>query len=128
MKWLMCLLAVFVLWMLLFWSADYAVIGVGVLFALIVGTLLRGIPGQSESAFSECLTGREHSRFIVRQAHAIDHCRPPLAPQPPVTSSPPSSRPAPRLVEEDTGVGQRCRLSPERTGCAGLALAQTEPP
>ena len=40
MKWLMCLLAVFGLWMLLFWSSDLWVIGVGALIALIVSTLL----------------------------------------------------------------------------------------
>ena len=43
MKWLMCLLAVFALWMLLFWSIDPWVIGVGAVFALIVGTLLRDV-------------------------------------------------------------------------------------
>ncbi len=40
MKWLMCLLAVFVLWMLLFWQLDAWVIGSGAFFALIVGSLL----------------------------------------------------------------------------------------
>ena len=40
MKWLLCLLAVFALWMLLFWSLDPWVIGTGAFFALIVGTLL----------------------------------------------------------------------------------------
>jgi len=39
-KWLMCPLAVFALWMLLFWSVDPWVIGVGAFFALLVGTLL----------------------------------------------------------------------------------------
>lgn len=43
MKWLLCLLCVFVLWMLLFWSLDPWVIGAGAFFALIVGTLLRDI-------------------------------------------------------------------------------------
>ena len=43
MKWLMCLLAVFALWMLLFWSLDPLVIGAGAFFALIVGTLLGDI-------------------------------------------------------------------------------------
>jgi len=43
MKWILCLLAVFVLWMLLFWQLDPWVIGVGAFFALIVGTLLGGI-------------------------------------------------------------------------------------
>ena len=43
MRWFLCLLAVFVLWMLLFWSVDLAVIGTGVFFALIIGTLLGDI-------------------------------------------------------------------------------------
>ena len=43
MKWFLCLLAVFGLWMLLFWSLDAWVIGTGVFFALIVGTLLGDI-------------------------------------------------------------------------------------
>ena len=40
MKWLLCLLAAFALWMLLFWSVDPWVIGAGLLFAMIVATLL----------------------------------------------------------------------------------------
>jgi len=40
MKWFMCLLAVFALWMLLFWSLDPWVILTGAFFALLVGTLL----------------------------------------------------------------------------------------
>lgn len=43
MKWLLCLLSVFALWMLLFWSVDPWVIGVGAFFALIIGTLLGGV-------------------------------------------------------------------------------------
>lgn len=43
MKWLMCLVAVFALWMLLFWSLDPWVIGTGVFFALLVGTMLGDI-------------------------------------------------------------------------------------
>jgi len=43
MKWILCLLAVFVLWMLLFWQLDPWVIGVGAFFALLVGTLLGDI-------------------------------------------------------------------------------------
>ena len=43
MRWFLCLLAVFVLWMLLFWSVDLSVIGTGVFFALIIGTLLGDI-------------------------------------------------------------------------------------
>jgi len=40
MKWLICLLAVFVLWVLLFWSLAPAVLGAGAIFALIIATLL----------------------------------------------------------------------------------------
>ncbi len=43
MKWLMCLLAVFVLWLLLFWSLDPWVLGTGAFFALLVGTRLGDI-------------------------------------------------------------------------------------
>jgi multicomponent Na+:H+ antiporter subunit E len=43
MKWLMCLLAVFGLWLLLFWSVDLAVVGSGIFFALIVATILGDI-------------------------------------------------------------------------------------
>ena len=40
MKWLMCALAVFVLWLLLFWSFDPWVLGSGAFFALLVATFL----------------------------------------------------------------------------------------
>ena len=43
MKWWMCLLSVFGVWMLLFWSLDPWVIGTGAFFALLVGTLLGDI-------------------------------------------------------------------------------------
>jgi len=43
MKWLTCLIAIFALWMLLFWSLDLWVIGTGVLVALIVATLLADV-------------------------------------------------------------------------------------
>jgi multicomponent Na+:H+ antiporter subunit E len=43
MKWLMCVLAVFALWVLLFWSLEPAVLGTGAFFALIVGTALGDI-------------------------------------------------------------------------------------
>jgi len=43
MKWFMCLIAVFILWMLLFWSLDPWVIGTGAFFSLIVGSLLGDI-------------------------------------------------------------------------------------
>lgn len=43
MKWLICFLTVFGLWLLLFWSVSPVVLGVGVFFALIIGTYLGDI-------------------------------------------------------------------------------------
>jgi len=40
MKWFLCLVAVFGLWLLLFWSVEWAVLGTGLFFALIVATIL----------------------------------------------------------------------------------------
>ena len=43
MKQFMCLLAVFVLWLLLFWSVSFDVIGTGILVSLVVGTVMRSV-------------------------------------------------------------------------------------
>jgi len=43
MKWFVCLVAVFALWVLLFWSLDPVVLGTGLFFALLVATLLGDI-------------------------------------------------------------------------------------
>ena len=43
MKWVMCLLATFVLWVLLFWSAEWSVLLTGAFFALLVATFLGDI-------------------------------------------------------------------------------------
>jgi multicomponent Na+:H+ antiporter subunit E len=43
MKWVMCLVGVFVLWLLLFWSVELAVLLAGVFFALIVASTLGDI-------------------------------------------------------------------------------------
>jgi multicomponent Na+:H+ antiporter subunit E len=43
MKWLMCLLAVFVLWVLLFWSLDPVVLITGAFFGMLIGALLGDI-------------------------------------------------------------------------------------
>ena len=43
MKWLMCLLLVFALWMLLFWELSVSVVASGLFFAMIVSTLLGDI-------------------------------------------------------------------------------------
>jgi multicomponent Na+:H+ antiporter subunit E len=51
MKWLMCLLAVFALWVLLFWSVEPWVLGTGAFFALLVATFLGEIyPEHMEKA------------------------------------------------------------------------------
>jgi len=42
-KWFLCLALVFVLWLLLFWSLDLAVVGAGAFFALLVATYLGDI-------------------------------------------------------------------------------------
>lgn len=43
MKWVICLAAVFGLWILLFWSLDLTVLVTGAFFALLVATLLGDI-------------------------------------------------------------------------------------
>ena len=43
MKWLMCLVATFTLWMLLFWSLEPAVVVAGIFFALLVSTFFGDI-------------------------------------------------------------------------------------
>ncbi|KKL56555.1 hypothetical protein LCGC14_2244250 [marine sediment metagenome] len=43
MKWLMCLLLTFVLWTLLFWSVEPAVLFTGAFFALLTATILGDI-------------------------------------------------------------------------------------
>ena len=43
MKWLMCMLLVFGLWMLLFLSVEPLILGMGALFALILGTFLKDV-------------------------------------------------------------------------------------
>jgi len=53
MKWLMCLLLVFALWMLLFWEFSLSVLASGLFFALIVSTLLGDIfPDNLHSLFN----------------------------------------------------------------------------
>ncbi len=43
MKWVLCVVVTFALWVLLFWSADPWVLGTGAFFALIVGAALGSI-------------------------------------------------------------------------------------
>ena len=52
MKWLTCLLLVLVLWVLLFWSVSPAILGVGVIFAIIVATLVGHVlPDRTQKLF-----------------------------------------------------------------------------
>lgn len=43
MKWILCLLIVFALWILLFWSTEPVVLGLGAFFAVVTATLLSDI-------------------------------------------------------------------------------------
>jgi multicomponent Na+:H+ antiporter subunit E len=53
MKWLMCLILVFALWVLLFWSLEPAVLGTGAFFALLVATVLGDVfPDRLHRVFS----------------------------------------------------------------------------
>lgn len=71
MKSLMCFLAVFLLWMLLFWSLDPWVVGAGVFFALIVGTLLGEIyPDGMEKA----LNPRRWLYFLLYLPYFFYYC------------------------------------------------------
>jgi len=71
MKWLMCFLAVFGLWMLLFWSLDGWVIGTGAFFALLVGTLLGDIyPDRLEKVLSP----RRWLFFLIYVPYFLYYC------------------------------------------------------
>ena len=71
MKLIMCVLAAFVLWMLLFWSADPWVIGAGAFFALIVGTLLREI---SPDGMDKALSPRRWLFFLIYVPYFFYYC------------------------------------------------------
>ncbi len=71
MKWLMCLLTVFTLWMLLFWQIDPWVIGVGVFFALIVGTLLGDI---YPAGLHKILNPRRWVFFLIYLPYFFYYC------------------------------------------------------
>lgn len=71
MKWFMCLLAVFVLWMLLFWSVDPWVVGTGVFFALIVGTILGTIYPDN---MSKLLSPRRWLFFLIYLPYFLFYC------------------------------------------------------
>jgi len=71
MKWLMCLVAVFALWMLLFWSLDLWVIGTGVFFALLVGTLLGDI---YPDGFQRIVDPRRWLYFLIYLPYFLYYC------------------------------------------------------
>ncbi len=53
MKWIMCFIATFALWMLLFWSPEPSVIATGAVFAIIASALLHNIyPNNLEKALN----------------------------------------------------------------------------
>ena len=71
MKWLLCLIATFALWMLLFWSVTPWVVLVGVFFALIVGTRLGEIyPDQ----LGKVLDLRRWLWFLVYLPYFLYYC------------------------------------------------------
>jgi len=71
MRWLLCLLAVFALWMLLFWSVDPWVIGAGVLVALVVGTLLGAVFPEELQKFLDL---RRWFFFLIYLPYFLYYC------------------------------------------------------
>jgi multicomponent Na+:H+ antiporter subunit E len=71
MKWLMCLVSVFALWMLLFWSLDWWVIGTGAFFALLVGTLLGDI---YPDGFQRIVDPRRWLYFLIYLPYFLYYC------------------------------------------------------
>ena len=71
MKWFLCLVAVFALWCLLFWSASPAVLAAGAFFALIVATLLGDIyPDRLEKVLSP----RRWLFFVLYVPYFLFYC------------------------------------------------------
>ncbi len=72
MKWFMCLAAVFVLWLLLFWSFDDPwVYGVGAFFALLVASLLGEVfPERLEKVLSP----RRWLFFVLYVPYFLYYC------------------------------------------------------
>ena len=71
MKWLMCLLSVFALWMLLFWSLDPWVIGSGVFFAFIVGFLIAEI---CPDEFEKIANPKRWLFFLIYVPYFLYYC------------------------------------------------------
>ena len=71
MKWLVCLLSIFALWMLLFWSIDPWVIGSGVFFALIVGALVGEIYPEG---FEKIADPKRWLFFLIYVPYLLYYC------------------------------------------------------
>ena len=71
MKWLVCLLTAFALWILLFWSVTPAVLLAGVIFSLIVATVLQDIYPDSILLI---LSPRRWACFLVYVPYFLYYC------------------------------------------------------
>ena len=71
MKWLMCFLSVFALWMLLFWSADPWVIGAGAFFALIISILMARV---YPAGFGKVLSPIRWLFFLIYLPYFFYYC------------------------------------------------------
>ena len=71
MRWLLCLLTVFALWMLLMWSVDPWTIGTGVFFSLIIGSMLGAVFPQEMQAF---LNPRRWLFFLLYLPYFFFYC------------------------------------------------------
>jgi len=71
MKWLICVLTAFVLWLLLFWSAAWEVLVVGALVAVVVSTVLRHVyPDDLHKAFDP----RRWLFFLIYLPYFLYYC------------------------------------------------------
>ena len=71
MRWLLCLLTIFALWMLLMWSVDPWTIGTGVFFSLIIGSMLGAVFPQELQAF---LNPRRWLFFVIYVPYFFFYC------------------------------------------------------
>ncbi|MHC4561388.1 MAG: Na+/H+ antiporter subunit E [Planctomycetota bacterium] len=71
MRWLLCLLAVFAVWMLLFWSVDPWVIGTGAFFSLIIGSMLGAVFPEEIQMF---LSPRRWLFFVLYLPYFFFYC------------------------------------------------------
>ncbi len=71
MKWLTCLLTVFGLWLLLFWSVSPAVLATGALFAVLVATVMGSIyPEKVQKIFNP----RRWLFFLIYVPYFLYYC------------------------------------------------------